>query len=165
MFGRDKKEDAKKEDAKKAPALDVPTVETIMKAEDCSKPVAAKIQAGQEALLRERSFRDFAKKRKNVAHYVCSAKRPTGYWRVGRKFGTTEEVVFLDELTEEQVAEMEATDPAHMKVEKVGFKDSKKSKSKKEKDPPPSDPPASDPPAGDPPSEPPTTDSSDTQPG
>lgn len=98
-----------------------PTVSSIMKAEDCSAGTAAKILEGVEALAREREFRAFAKKRKDQAHYVCSASRATGYYRIGRHFSMEPTVVFADELTEAQIVEIGMTDPVHMKVKKVGF--------------------------------------------
>jgi len=100
---------------------EVMSVDDIMVGEDCSRATAVKIHAGMEALARERSFREFAKRRKDGAHYLCTATRSTGYWRIGRHFGTGQTVVFRDELTELQIAELEATDPLHMKVERIGI--------------------------------------------
>jgi hypothetical protein len=107
---------------------EVMTVQEIMVGEDCSESTAVKIHAGMVALARERSFREFAKRRKDGAHYLCIAKRPTGYWRIGRHFKATETIIFRDELTPKQITELESTDPVHMKVECIGFTDAKPEK-------------------------------------
>ncbi len=111
--------------AKAKPAgPEIPGVESvteIMEAEGCSENTATKIRAGKLALAREKAFRGFAKKRKDQAHYLCTATRAHGYMRIGRRFELGETLIFADELTEAQREELESSLPEHLRVVKVGF--------------------------------------------
>ena len=100
------------------PVEQIPSLAEIMESEDCSQSTAVKLREAFAALERERAFRAFARQRKDQAHFVCKAQRPS-YWRIGREFGMAETVVFIDELTPEQLDELTKTDPVHMSVKKV----------------------------------------------
>lgn len=54
-------------------------------------------------------------------HYKVKCAREQGFWRIGRHFGREETNVYLDDLTNRQIAEMEKTHSSHLNIERVGF--------------------------------------------
>lgn len=91
----------------------VPSIEDIIRA-------GYSLEEAQEVIKDEIVKRDLALKA-GRAHYKVSCASKRGYWKIGRHFTNEEVILFADEMTAEEIAEMDRAQAVHLTVVRVGF--------------------------------------------
>lgn len=107
------------EEEAEAPKEKAPTEQFFMEA-GFTQTEASQLAAAHELALRGPLLKPELDL--SAPHYRIRSAMPRGYWKVGRHFKAAEDtLLFVKDLSEEEIAELERANPLHVKIAKVGF--------------------------------------------